>query len=269
MIAITLSACSASARTAGSAAASSPETISSPIGSGFSSSSSEHAAQASATPRAVRRRGQVERAAAGLRVEPEPVAELGQPRAAAAAAAGPDQDRAVRVARRAARASCRASRSGRPRTTSAPLRRACLIQRSTIGARSATCSSPTTTTISASRDRRERRPEGVERVRGRLGQHGRVRAEPLAQQLAERVRLLDRLRAGERGDDPALRAAQQRLGAVERVVPGELARSPRRRDALAAGRRSGRPRRGAGRRSGPCRRASPRRPRDGCARGSA
>ena len=52
MIASTRSACSASARTAGSAAASSPETISRPIGSGFSSSASEHAAQASATPRA-------------------------------------------------------------------------------------------------------------------------------------------------------------------------------------------------------------------------
>ena len=84
---------------------------------------------------AVRRRGQVEGAAAGLALEAERVRGLGEPGAAAAAAARPDEDRplgsrAARLAqlvarrasvaarplrRRAALARCRWGRSGRPR----------------------------------------------------------------------------------------------------------------------------------------------------------
>src|SRR4029079_14384663 len=45
----------------------------------------------------VRGRRQVERGAAGLRVEAEAVAELGQPGTAAAPAAGPDSQHAVRL----------------------------------------------------------------------------------------------------------------------------------------------------------------------------
>ena len=44
-------------------------------------------------------------------------------------------------------------------------------------------------------DRGERQPVGVERAGDLLRQHRLVRVEPDAQQLAERVRLLDRLRA--------------------------------------------------------------------------
>ena len=95
VIAITCSACSASARTAGSDAASSPETISSPIGSGFASSPSAAAAQASATPRPFGVAGRWKARAAGLAVEAERVRELREPGAAAAAAARPDQDRAL------------------------------------------------------------------------------------------------------------------------------------------------------------------------------
>ena len=46
--------------------------------------------------------------------------------------------------------------------------------------------------------------------------------EPLAQELGERVRLLDRLGAGERSDDAAFGLAQQALGLVERPLPGHL-----------------------------------------------
>ena len=238
MIAITLSACSASARTAGSAAASSPETISRPIGSGFSSSASEHAAQASATPRPFGVAGRWNAAQPGFVVEPEPVAELRQPGAAAAAAAGPDQDGAVRGGDALLRASCRASarRPGRPR-------RRCGAPGGSRGRRSAHGRRP----ARRRRRRRSRRRRSSRAARGsassavrdRLGQHGRVRAEALAQQLAERVRLLDRLGAGERRHDPSLRAAQQRLGSIERVVPRQLAEALRRSRAR-AGRRSGR-----------------------------
>ena len=61
-------------------------------------------------------------------------------------------------------------------TISAPLRRAWRIQRSTIGARSATGSSPSTTTISASPIVESGARKASSAVRDRLGQHGRVRA---------------------------------------------------------------------------------------------
>ena len=49
----------------------------------------------------------------------------------------------------------------------------------------------------------------VERVGHVLGQHGRVRAEPDAQELREPVGLLDRLAARERGHDRATPAARR------------------------------------------------------------
>ena len=172
---------------------------------------------------AVRRCGQVERAAAGLALEAECVRGLGEPGAAAAAAAATRRGSPARrrgaaapsslpalASARAARPRLRRARSARfPSGRSARSRRRCgaaaLSQRSTTGARSATSSSPTRTTISAVGERRERQPERVERVGGRLGQHGGVGAEPAAQEPGERVGLLERLGAGERGDDAACR----------------------------------------------------------------
>ena len=97
---------------------------------------------------------------------------------------------------------------------------AALIQSSTTGARSSTGSSPITTTQVGVADRRERRAERVERGRRLLGEDDRVGAEPAADELRERLCLLDRLGAGEREQHRP--ASEQRLGLVERVVPGEL-----------------------------------------------
>ena len=277
-------ACSASARTSGFAAASSPETTRSSIGSGFVSSASAATAQPSATPRGFAAAGRWNAPQPGLSSKPELVRELRDPRAAAAARARPDEDGALRRAellregappggelaaasRRRSRARscpCPSASRRRPRRRAV---RASLIQRSTIGARSTTGSSPTTTTISASRDRAEREPERLERVRRRLRQHRGVRVEPAAEEPPERVRDLGRLRARERRDDRAARLAQHRLGLVERVVPRDLLEplppaAERRRDPVLGAR-------GAGTRSGPCRRASRGRSPGGCARGSA
>ena len=70
-------------------------------------------------------------------------------------------------------------------------------------------------------DRRERQPEGVEGLARLFRQDGGVGAEPLAQEPAERVGLLDRLGARERGDDPPPGPCEHPLGLVQRVVPGE------------------------------------------------
>ena len=94
-----------------------------------------------------------------------------------------------------------ASSSGSARQHARAGRRAALIQRSTIGARSATGSSQSTTTDGRVADRRERRPEAVEPVGDVLEQHRRMRPEPDAEQLREPVGLLHRLGAGERGHD--------------------------------------------------------------------
>jgi hypothetical protein len=67
----------------------------------------------------------------------------------------------------------------------------------------------------------ERQTERVERGARLLGQDRCVRSETRAHQSAQCVRLLDRLGAGERRHDAALRCAQQVLRRVERVVPGE------------------------------------------------
>ena len=67
-------------------------------------------------------------------------------------------------------------------------------------------------------DRRQRQPVRVERVGDLFREDRLVPAEP-AQELRERVRLLDRLRAGEGGDDAAAGGAQEPLRLVDRVVP--------------------------------------------------
>ena len=72
-----------------------------------------------------------------------------------------------------------------------------------------------------------RAARGAVRVRRLLGQHRAVRAQPLAEQLGERVRLLDRLAARERGDGRRAAGAQELLGPVERVVPRQLLEPPR------------------------------------------
>src|SRR5205085_12553628 len=64
--------------------------------------------------------------------------------------------------------------------------------------------------------------ESVEPVSGLLGQHCRVGAETHAHELRQRIRLLRRLRAGERDGDSAVRLSQQPLGVVEGVLPGNL-----------------------------------------------
>ena len=169
----------------------------------------------------VGRAREVERAAAGLVLESELVRELRDARAAAAAGARPDEDGTLgarsffasalaapgELAAESRRPSPARSSSvpvGEQTTTSAPCRRASLIQRSTIGARSTTGSSPTTTTSSACAIAAQREAERLERVRGRLGEHGRVRVEAAAQESPERVRDLCRLGARERRHDRAV-----------------------------------------------------------------
>ena len=46
-------------------------------------------------------------------------------------------------------------------------------------------------------------------------------SEAAAEEPREAVRLLERLRSRESGDDPALGAAEQRLDAIERVIPSD------------------------------------------------
>jgi hypothetical protein len=59
----------------------------------------------------------------------------------------------------------------------------------------------------------------VEPVGHLLRQHGLVRTESPAQELAEPVRLLDRLAAGERGHDRRAGGAKDALDLVEGVLP--------------------------------------------------
>ena len=242
----TRSARSASARTFGSAAASSPETTRSPIFSGDSASSSQPAAQASATPRPFGVRREVEGARARLVAEAELAGERGEMRAAAALLARPDQDRPLARAQLLAE---RVARCRRDAGSSRPRRRVYSMR----GAGAAGGPQPEVDDRRALddglvaehdhelgvADRRERQAEGVERAARRSGRTAVCAPRPRAQELAERVGLLDGLRARERGHDPSSRLAQQPLGLVERVVPGELleARAAAR---AGAGRRSGR-----------------------------
>ena len=222
VIASTCSARSASARTAGSAAASSPETIRRPIGSGFASSPSAAAAQASATPRAFGVAGRWKAPQPGLPSRPSRCA-------SSASRAPPPPPRPDQIREGALRFPDRGlERAGElvalrgalhPGAVTARLLEPELDDRGPVG-----------DVVVAQHDDdlrpgdgRKRRTERVEGERGRLGQHGGVRAQPHAQELRERVRLLDRLGAGERSDDPPLGSAQQRLDPVERVVPRELA----------------------------------------------
>jgi len=125
--------------TFGSPAASSPETISRPIESGSPGSSSEAAAQASATPRPF--------GVAGTKNAPQPSLPA-RPSFSASWATrtparppGPDQMRTMRSASIA---------SSSEVTMRAPFRRAWRTHRSTIGALSASGTSPSTATTCAS-----------------------------------------------------------------------------------------------------------------------
>ena len=71
-------------------------------------------------------------------------------------------------------------------------------------------------------DRGERDAEGVQCIRNLFREEGGVRTEAAAEELAERVRLLDGLRARERGDDAAVGLAEQPFCLAERTVPGDL-----------------------------------------------
>ena len=88
---ITRFACSASARTSALPAASSPETTSSSIGSGFVSSASAATAQPRATPRALAAVGRWNAPQPGFSANPSVVRELRDPRSSASARAGPDE----------------------------------------------------------------------------------------------------------------------------------------------------------------------------------
>ena len=265
--AITASARSASARTAGSAAASSPETIRRPIGCG---SVARRRRRRRPTPR--RRRGRSASRAGRRRRSRHGRAVRARSRArrrgpALAVRARPDQDRALGRAHLGSRAARRA-RAPATSSTRAPLRRAALSQRSTIGARSSTESPPTTTTICGVADRRERQPERIERVRDLLGEDGVVRAEPAADAVARARRPASTVSVPDSAVTMCVaRRAQQPLGVVERVVPRDLLEPAR-----PAAQRLGDPVvrvEVRDSRSGPCRRASPRRSRDGSARGRA
>ena len=62
-----------------------------------------------------------------------------------------------------------------------------------------------------------------------------MRAEPSPQELAECVRLLDRLGPRESGDDAPVRLAEQPFGLVECALPGDLleAAAPHAQDRVA------------------------------------
>ena len=169
---------------------------------------------------AVRRRRQVEGAAAGPVGEAELARERGE-RARRPRPPSPDQIRTARsLSRRrlpsasrlsASRAAAldRRRRRARPRRRA---RRAALIQRSTTGARSTTGSSPSTTTSSRVADRGERQ-RGTRRARRVVssGSTAVCAPRPCAHEPRERVGLLDRLRARERGHDrgrPASRSSR-------------------------------------------------------------
>ena len=137
------------------AAASSPETISSETGSGSCSAPSAAAAQASATPRAFGVAGRWKAPQPGFSSKPSAWASSASrsppppPR--------PDQTSTARSDDRSRSVNACGSWPSATRSTVAPLRRACVIHRSTIGARSVTASSPSTQTSSAPRSSRAAR----------------------------------------------------------------------------------------------------------------
>ena len=160
---------------------------------------------------AVRGRGHVERAAPVLPGEAELLGELRDGGAAAAAGAGPDQHRLL-----AARDVVRARDDGR--AVPARLAHPEVDDRRALGERHVAEHGDDLRLA----DRGERQAVRVERARDLLGQHRLVRAGALAHELRERIRLLDRLGAGERDDDAALRRAQA-------AARPRRARRPRRR----------------------------------------
>ena len=230
-------------------------------------------------PARVRRRGEVERGAVGLGLEAERVGCLGEPRAAAAARARPDQHRPLGCAQPLAERAPGGDERGERVGGRARRRRRVAVgaDRDDLRAVSARLAQPEVDDGRAVDDlrRRRRRPRarrrrssraapGRRRGRWRSTRGGRPSARPaLAQQRGEAVRDLGRLRAGEGGDDAAAGAAEELLGTVERGVPGDRRRAPR-----AARERLADPvlrRGGGGTRSVPCRRASRRRPPGGSA----
>ena len=186
--AITDSAGSASARTFGSFAASSPETISSPIESRLPPSSSETA------PTRRRRRGRS--AWPGRRTHPAlPAGEtelLGE-RATTAPPRPPDRTRSARrVPPRRSRRRRDDARAVAPRLASPRGRRSARSR--SAGRRRGQPRRPPARSPTAAAGTRRARPKLLP---GAL----RVRAEALPHELAERVRLLDRLGAGQRDHD--------------------------------------------------------------------
>ena len=228
---------------------------------------------------AVRRRGKVEGAAAGLRREPERAASAA--RCAPPAPPGPDQ---IRTARSASRRRCRARCAGRAsrRQSAAALPGGVCTEpaaptRDDLGAVAARRLDPEVDDRRALDDRLVAEDDDELARRGsRRAARGRRRARRARRSgrtaacapSPPRSELRERRRPARRVSEPesavtiaAAGRAQQPLGLVERVAPSETASKP----ALAAAHeRVGDPvvaRTGARTRSGPCRRASPRRPR--------
>ncbi len=194
-------------------------------------------------PARVRRGREVERGAAGLALESERVRRLGEPGAATAAGPGPDEHRplASRAAACRARSATRRAPAARRRRRRVALGRAAGgADRDDLGAVAARLLEPEVDDGRAVddrvvaddhddlglADRRERRAERVERGRGRLVEHRRVRAEAAPHEHAEPVGDLGRLRPGERGDDAARRrrAAAPPRGRARR--PSSIGSSP-------------------------------------------
>ena len=195
---------------------------------GSLSSASAATAQASGDPARVGRGREMERAAARLLLEPELVRELRDacaarlrraptrraPPARPARSFFPSALRDERARGRSRRphpapsASCRSGSRRRPRRRGAC---ASLIQRSTIGARSTTGSSPTTTTISASPIALSGRRNASSASEVASGRTAECASRPIAQEAPERIRDLGRLGAGERGDDRAAASREHRL----------------------------------------------------------
>ena len=225
-IASTRVARSASARTSGFAAASSPDTIRSSIGSGSASSPSAAAAQPSATPRPFAVSGRWNAPLPGFPARPSSAASPAIMEPPFPPGAGPDQDRALSAA------DALAELVPDPREAAPGLADRTIDD---LGARTARGLDPEVDDrgplddgIVAEDhdqlgvpDRGQREPERVERGADVLGHDRAVGAEAPAQELAQRVRLLHRLGAGERGDDARPGCTKHLLGLVERVVPRE------------------------------------------------
>ena len=210
----------------------------------------------------VRRRGKVERArsracprsrararprrAARRRRRPGPTRSGPRARRHAAACRARFSPSASSAARRPPRPAAAGTEPRAPIvTSSAPLRRACLSQRSTTGARSTTSSSPTTTTSSAAPIVESGARNASSAADVDSGSTAECAPRPRRRSAREPVRLLDRLGAGERGHDRRRRrrGGAPRRGRARRPTRRAPGRARRGRAARACGRR----RSGAGR----------------------